>query len=206
VIIPCFEGAVVTVEPFPHIRIPQILSRTFTDEVLGWLRDEAAWSLRVESFYEQHEISLQRIDLPPCVSPLTSPAFIGAAAGALAKLFGELGGLRLADISAHRLSGGQTIKIHNDFIGDEESHRLLIQLNAGWGADHGGFLMLFGGSDPSDLRNVVPPIHGSGFAFEISPRSHHAVSSTVRGERFTVVYTFRRNGAPIGGTNRQVAQ
>ncbi|MEJ0052130.1 MAG: cyclophane-containing peptide 2OG-Fe(II) oxygenase YhhC [Methylovirgula sp.] len=193
--VPHFTQASLRTEPFPHAPVPGILTPALADRVLAWLRDEAPWKLRVESFYQQHEICLEEAALPPSLSCLSSNEFISAAEDGLARLFGETHGLVLANASAHRLSGGQTIKIHNDFIGDEESHRLLIQVNAGWKLEHGGLLMLFAGSDPSDLRDVYIPVHGSGFAFEISECSHHAVSSTVAGERFTLVYTFRRGSS-----------
>ena len=194
--VPRFAQASLRTEPFPYAPVPGILTSAFADMVLSWLRDEAPWELRIESFYEQHEICLEEAALPPSLACLASDEFISAAADGLTRLFDEPQGLVLANASAHRLSGGQTIRIHNDFIGDEESHRLLIQFNAGWRLEQGGLLMLFAGGDPSDLHGIHAPIHGSGFAFEISERSYHAVSSTVAGERFTLVYTFRR------GSNR----
>ena len=185
------EAAVVP-EPFPHLKVRRILPAWLADRALEWLRDEAPWRLRVESFYEQHEFSLHSASLPIDLEPLGSKAFASSLGDALARRFGETAGLRLVDASAHRLRDGQTIRIHNDWIGDEESHRLLIQLNAGWSAEQGGLLLLFGSDDPADLRQAVLPAHGSGFAFEIGPRSHHAVSATRSGERFTLVYTYRR--------------
>jgi len=193
--VPRFAQSSLRTEPFPHAPVPGILTPAFADKILAWLKDEAQWALRVESFYEQHEICLEEAALPPSLTCLTSAEFVSAAAVGLTHLFHEPHGLVLANASAHRLSGGQTIKIHNDFIGDEESHRLLIQINAGWTLEQGGLLMLFSGGDPSDLHSIHLPVHGSGFAFEISERSHHAVSSTVTGERFTLVYTFRRGSS-----------
>lgn len=55
--------------------------------------------------------------------------------------------------------------------------------------------MLFADDTPESVRHVVMPTHGSGFAFEISPVSYHAVSSIRSGERYTLVYTFRRREA-----------
>ena len=52
--------------------------------------------------------------------------------------------------------------------------------------------MLFADERPESVREVIVPMHASGFAFEISPRSHHAVSSIRDGERLTIVYMFRR--------------
>jgi len=68
----------------------------------------------------------------------------------------------------------------------------LIQFNAGWEVSQGGLLMLFGADTPETLQTVLLPTHGSGFAFEISAKSFHAVSSIKAGERYTLVYTFRR--------------
>jgi Rps23 Pro-64 3,4-dihydroxylase Tpa1-like proline 4-hydroxylase len=103
------------------------------------------------------------------------------------------GELVLVDVSAHKLTSGQTIRIHNDWIGGEETHRLLIQLNDGWSIENGGLLMLFGSRAPEDVRSITEPAHGSGFAFEISERSFHAVSTIKAGQRFTLVYTFRES-------------
>jgi Rps23 Pro-64 3,4-dihydroxylase Tpa1-like proline 4-hydroxylase len=104
------------------------------------------------------------------------------------------GHLALVDVSAHKLTLGQTIRIHNDAIEGEETHRVLIQLNDRWSIANGGLLMLFGSRAPEDLRSVIEPTHGSGFAFEISDRSFHAVSTINAGERFTLVFTFRDCG------------
>jgi hypothetical protein len=78
-------------------------------------------------------------------------------------------------------------------LGAEESHRLLIQINEGWEASQGGLLMLLGSAEPESVQSVLLPVHGSGFAFEISPKSFHAVSSIITGERYTLVYTFRKS-------------
>lgn len=188
---PSFDTAITTALPFPHFHVPRILEPEDADRALAWLRDRAPWSLRVESFYEQHEFSLQSTRLDPEVAALASPPFVEAIRGALVARFGVARGLDLVDISAHRLTPGQTIRVHNDFIDGEETHRLLIQLNDGWSAERGGLLMLFGDSRPESVRRIVVPTHGSGFAFEISPVSYHAVSSIRDGERYTLVYTFR---------------
>ncbi len=188
---PAFNRAKIAGTPFPHAVIQQILSHGDADAVLGWLADGAAWTLRVENFYEQHEFSLLSTDLPPVARPLVHGEFIARVADHLVETFELRARPSLVDVSAHRLTPGQTIRVHNDFIGDEETHRVLIQLNAGWSAEQGGLLMLFASEDPASVRNVILPKHGSGFAFEISPRSFHAVSTIKSGERYTLVYTFR---------------
>ncbi|MEL0254191.1 MAG: 2OG-Fe(II) oxygenase, partial [Novosphingobium sp.] len=77
------------------------------------------------------------------------------------------------------------------FLGREETHRLLVQFNRGWPFENGGLLMTFASERAEDLAEAFVPMHGSAFAFEISPRSFHAVSTIHNGERFTLVYTFR---------------
>jgi Rps23 Pro-64 3,4-dihydroxylase Tpa1-like proline 4-hydroxylase len=106
--------------------------------------------------------------------------------------FEDASGLALIDITAHRLVAGQTIRLHNDYIGHAETHRLLVHLNRGWDAAKGGLLMLFGSHRPEDVRAAIIPRHGTAFAFAISPKSFHAVSTILSGDRFTLVYTFRK--------------
>jgi len=191
--IPSFDASTTASSPFPHMHVPRILGVDDADRLLAWLRDKAPWSLRVESFYEQHEFSLQATGLDGPVPELLAPQFIDRVRSHLTEGFAVPGRLELVDVSAHRLTPGQTIRIHNDFIGDEETHRLLIQLNEGWDVERGGLLMLFSDDDPASVRQIILPAHGSGFAFEISDRSYHAVSSIKDGQRFTLVYTFKRS-------------
>ncbi|GLI97048.1 hypothetical protein Sbs19_08660 [Sphingobium sp. BS19] len=101
---------------------------------------------------------------------------------------------RLTEVTAHKLLPGQTIRIHNDHLDDGETHRILVQLNRGWSDKQGGLLMLFGSATATDVRRIVRPLHGSSFAFEISPRSFHAVSTIASGERYTLVYSFKDVG------------
>lgn len=176
--------------PFPHRRFPEIVSPAQSDAILQWLRRKAPWTLRIEDFYQQHEFSLLNTPLDG-VSWLASKELIAEVAGMLRRDFNIERELTLVDVNAHRLKPGQVIRIHNDFIEGAETHRLLIQLNSGWSAEQGGLLMLFESDQTSSLKNVILPEHGSGFAFEISPRSFHAVSEVKGGERYTLVYTFR---------------
>lgn len=94
------------------------------------------------------------------------------------------------DVTAHKLVPEQTIRLHNDFVRDGESHRLLLQLNRGWEPAQGGYLMFFAGPEPETVSKVVEPRNGSVQAFAISPRSYHAVSTVHAGARYTVVYSF----------------
>jgi Rps23 Pro-64 3,4-dihydroxylase Tpa1-like proline 4-hydroxylase len=188
---PRFEGASAAATPFPHASIPAILSSLEATAVLTWLTFGAPWCLRTESFYEQYEFSLLNAEIPDEIQCLIAPKFIEALRSFLQVSIGAPSHLELVDVCAHKLIPGQTIRLHNDFIGNEETHRVLVQLNDGWSVEHGGILMLFNSDRPEDVAGAFLPVHGSGFAFEISPRSFHAVSTIRSGERFTLVFTFR---------------
>lgn len=184
-------GTTAAITPFPHASVPAILERGDADAVLAWLEADAPWRLRVESFYEQYEFSLLTDRLPPRLDSLISASFVDQLRESIQANLHVDADLLIVDISAHKLMPAQTIRVHNDFVGDDETHRVLIQLNAGWSVANGGLLMLFGSEHAEDIRAAIMPTHGSGFIFEISRRSFHAVSTIKSGRRYTLVYTFR---------------
>ena len=179
------------VAPFPHAVAHRLLPPVLTDHVLGWFEEAAPWRLRVESFYEQYELNLHKVDLPGQLRDLVAEEMIDRLARQmLSPLTTEE--LVLVEANAHKLLTGQTIKIHNDYIGGEETHRILVQLNRSWSDEKGGLLMLFSSPDAADVARLIRPIHGSATAFEISPSSFHAVSTIRSGARYTLVYSFKR--------------
>ncbi|WP_375459852.1 cyclophane-containing peptide 2OG-Fe(II) oxygenase YhhC [uncultured Enterovirga sp.] len=176
--------------PFPHSVSGEVMRTSLAKAVLEWFETEAPWRLRSESFYEQYELNLHQAELPSSVAFLVSPEFVGElAARMLLPLTSDP--LLLVEANAHKLLPGQTIKIHNDYIDGEESHRILVQVNREWSDANGGLLMFFSGPAAGDVARVIRPLHRSGTAFEISPRSFHAVSTIHAGERYTVVYSFK---------------
>lgn len=177
-------------EPFPHTATMGLMAHDLADATLRWMETDAPWTLRVASFYEQCETHLNAETLPLGLVSLIAPATVNQLVHTMLQPLTREE-VELTEITAHKLLVGQTIRIHNDYLEGQESHRLLIQLNRGWTDCLGGLLMLFRSSRPEDLRRAVRPLHGSGFAFTISPRSFHAVSTIQGGERFTLVYSFR---------------
>jgi hypothetical protein len=188
---PILTGAEASSAPFPHVRIPAILLEEHATEALRWLHEKAPWRLRVEHFYVQEEFSLLSSKLTDGIRYLVESSFVEPISDTIRQFFKLPAKPILVDINAHRLTPGQTIRIHNDFIEREETHRLLIQLNEGWTAEQGGLLMLFSSPRPEDVHSVILPKNRSALAFEISHRSFHAVSTIKHGERYTVVYSFR---------------
>ena len=185
------EGAYLITKPFPHFITPEILPNRIVTELLNWLEGEAPWNLVEESFYEQFEFSILDVDLPGNIGKLVTSE-------SLEKLTKDVGSIfstdfaRNVDITAHKLAEGQSIRIHNDVLDDGPSHRLVIQINANRSVDHGGLLILFSSDDAADIARILKPVSNTAAGFEISSRSNHAVSKVHRGERYTLVYSFKK--------------
>jgi hypothetical protein len=176
--------------PFAHATHVAPLPAELCEAALSWMENTAPWRLRIASFYEQWELHLNPDGLPQALQPLLARDTVEALQRLMLKPFAG-GPLKLTEVTAHKLLPGQTIRVHNDHRPRGETHRLLIQLNRGWDDEHGGLLLLFGSAAADDVRRILRPIHRSAMAFEISPRSFHAVSTIQRGERYTLVYSFQ---------------
>ena len=179
----------VFIEPFPYLTAVEGLGEVNSSAFLEWLETEAPWNLVEKDFYEQYEFSLLDAPLPAHLKFLTERPFLRDLRLKVEGVFGRRLRERI-DCTAHKLVQGQTIRIHNDYIPGEETHRLLLQLNRGWRDAQGGYLMLFNSQDPSDVHRVFLPDNDSVVGFAISERSNHAVSTVHGGERFTIVFSF----------------
>ena len=176
-------------EPYPFSVVSGALCGAAEQTTLSWFEQAAPWNLTEESFYTQHEFDMRRVELPPNVARLAADSTLAALRELVAALFRRR--LRPAvDMTAHRLTTGQRIRIHDDHLENGETHRLVVQLNRGWTAGDGGYFLLFGGPSPEDLRVVLAPMSRQALLFEISHRSYHAVSRVARGERYSIVYSF----------------
>jgi Rps23 Pro-64 3,4-dihydroxylase Tpa1-like proline 4-hydroxylase len=176
-------------EPFSYAVSARAFDDGVSSDILTWLESKAPWKLVETDFYEQFEFSFLDAEVPAGLAFLRERTFIDSLATEIRKLFGVCLSGRV-DATAHRLLQGQRIRIHNDFIPEAETHRLLIQLNRGWEDGDGGFLLFFNSPDPADVHKILRPVHNSAVAFAISPDSHHAVTTVHGGERYTLVYSF----------------
>lgn len=176
-------------DPFPFSVLPEALCPEVEQATLSWFERAAPWRLTEESFYSQHEFDMRDVDLPRDVGQLADDTTTAEMRDMMSDLFRRR--LRATvDVTAHRLTKGQRIRIHDDYIEGAETHRLIVQLNRGWSVGDGGHLLLFGSGEPEDVRVVLAPVSRQALIFEISRRSHHAVSEVVRGERYSIVYSF----------------
>ena len=176
-------------EPFPFAVVQDALCDSIEQVTLSWFEQAAPWGLTEESFYSQHEFDMRDIELPSDVAQLTADSTLAAMRELTSWLFQRRLGTTV-DITAHRLTAGQRIRIHDDYLEGGETHRLIVQLNRGWAFGDGGHLLLFGGRKAEDVRVVLAPMSKQAILFEISQRSYHAVSKVVRGERYSIVYSF----------------
>lgn len=176
--------------PFPHFSAISVLNNQLEVKLYDWFQSTAEWSLVETDFYEQYEFSLLNITLPEDLKCLVEQDFLNNIENQFTKSF-NIKGFELVDVVAHKLVNSQHIGVHNDFINDEETHRLVLHINPHWKEEHGGYLLLFNSSDSKDIAKVVSPINNSAFGFEISRKSHHAVSKIYDFTRFTIVYTFK---------------
>ena len=184
----------VSSEPFRYFVSTQGFSYEASLIILKWLETDAPWKLVEAEFYEQYEFNFLDACLPPQLKFLQEKSFLADLREKVENMFQVELSDRI-DLNAHKLVPGQRIRLHNDYIPDQETHRLIIQLNRGWTDEQGGLLMFFNSSNPADIHKVILPFHNSVVGFAISRNSNHAVSTIRNGQRFSLVYSFyEKNG------------
>ena len=189
----CLDFSNLTVEnqPFPHFSSASTLLNGIVSDLFQWFEQTEEWSLTQTDFYEQYEFSFLNVELPENLQCLISKKSIAKIEEKFKEVF-NINSFELVGVTAHKLVHGQRIGIHNDFINEEETHRLVIHINPNWKEENGGFLILFSTSKAEDISKVVHPINNLAFGFEISNHSHHAVSKIYEYSRYTIVYTFKK--------------
>lgn len=176
--------------PFPHFSSTSVLKHNLEAKIYEWFQNTADWHLVETDFYEQYEFSLLNVTLPEDVACLVEKSFLDTIEHQFTQSF-KVAGFELVDVVAHKLVNSQHIGVHNDFINGEETHRMVLHINPHWLEEHGGYLLLFNSVDSKDMAKVVSPVNNSAFGFEISRKSHHAVSKIYDFTRYTIIYTFK---------------
>lgn len=176
--------------PFNHFLVTSVLKNNIDKKLHSWLESTDFWGHTETDFYTQYEFSLLEVEIPNELKILLSDNTINLIRDEFTIICNSKS-LELVGLTVHKLIDGYKIGVHNDFIGDEESHRFLIQINENWNEDKGGFLMLFNSMNSEDVSKIIAPFNNTGFGFEISPKSFHAVSTVYSFSRYTLVYTFK---------------
>ncbi len=190
--------------PFPHFSSTSVLKNGNEHVLYDWFRSNTEWNLIETDFYEQYEFSLLNVSLPNDLKFLIEENALNVIRSKFIEIF-NIKELELVDIVAHKLVNLQHIGVHNDFINGEETHRLVLHINPEWKEEHGGYLILFNSPDASDMSKIVSPINNSAFGFEISKKSHHAVSKIYNFTRYTVVYTFKNSGSESSKSSKNIS-
>ncbi len=186
-VVPDFGNSRRFQQPYRHAWIPHLFPPYANDSVLEWMERELPWKLTTTSFYQQLEFSLADVSLPGKLGFLTSGSTMSECCRWLRDNLGAPE-IEPASIVAHLLVKDHDIGLHNDFLPNGETYRLILQL----GRDvTGGKTVLFRTRSLSSVFRVINPLHGTAFAFEISECSYHAVSRVRGGHRFSIVYSFR---------------
>lgn len=185
-----FDDVIVENAPFNHFLIESVLKDGLEKKILDWLETTDNWDYTETDFYTQYEFSLLNVEIPEELQPLLSNQTIDAIKEQFKKN-SKTNSLELVGLTVHKLIDGYKMGVHNDFIGNDESYRFLIQINSGWEENNGGYLMLFNSMNSQDVAKIIIPLNNTGFGFEISPKSFHAVSTVYEFFRYTLVYTFK---------------
>jgi hypothetical protein len=187
--LPTLKQRSIETSPFRYAICVRCINPELGDALLAWFEGDAPWGLARTDFYEQCEFSCWD-NSSPLATFLTSREVLELVRAEMGEIFDRTfeDGI---DVVCHRLLPTQKIGIHNDYIAGQETHRLTIQVNRGLTDSDGGVLMLFSGNDATDVHKLLHPLSLSGFAFEISADSHHAVSQVHGGARFSVIYSLR---------------
>lgn len=178
--------------PFRHFSVAGCLDIGISDLLLAWLENGANWQPLSDEFYNFYGVNLRTTPPPASLSPLTDDAVLAKVHGQMEKLMDAELGMYIG-VAAQKMTPGCHIGVHTDFGSENQTHRLVIQLNRGWNQENGGILMMFDEESPVDIsgkHRYYLPRHRMGVGFQISARSFHAVSPIVTGERYTLCLSF----------------
>lgn len=176
--------------PYSHFQTSSAFYGNVAGKIHDWFSGDAPWLLVKTDFYEQYECSLLNVMLPSELRFLTYPASLCFVKEKMEKIFNVPLAERV-DITAHKLSNGQSIRLHNDYIGQQETHRLIVHLNPEWKDKNGGLFIICCSPKPEDIYGIMRPLNNSAIGFAISEHSHHAVSKVHGPDRYSLVYSFR---------------
>ena len=184
--------------PYPHIRLYPLLDGVLAEGMLSWLCDTEAWRRRDRSFYRHDSFAVTPDVIPPDLRAAVSPRWLKSLREVLqSHLDVKLHSFAWAE--AHRSSSQDEVGVHTDAGANEV--RVVLNLNTGWIANHGGLLLLQ--DRPVSPRHCVGylPLHNTATAFRTTAVSYHQVSHIREGQRYALLYRFPIDGPPGAETD-----
>src|ERR1700733_3372275 len=129
-----FSNAVVDESPFPHFSATAVLNIETIARLYNWFLTTTEWHFVETDFYEQYEFSLLAANLPVDLKSLVSNNSLSEMVSFFKEKF-NVKSLEVVDIVAHKLVNSQHIGVHNDYIDEEETHRMVLHVNPTWKED-----------------------------------------------------------------------
>jgi hypothetical protein len=157
-------------------------------EVVTQLQEFDAWKLHIGKFFEQWEYKFPSRSAYPVLDQLFGQG------QSIRHILEEAYDVPLSayfDIVAHKLCAGQKILVHSDNprLG-YETHRFVINANLAYQDADGGHLFICAERDPVKIFKTVRPVSNTGFSFEASDTSYHAVGRVLQADRYSIIYSF----------------
>lgn len=182
--------------PFPHVVGTFSVCDDAWDRTVGWFGGSAAWVPEDGGFHKNHVCSNLR-DLLAVGPSLVSASVVDNLAKSVEEWFGERLDPSHVALTAHRMTKGEFVAVHNDMPSNgTETHRVIIHVAAGDVV--GGDLVL--GRPGGGV--MIPPKAGALVSFPLSGHSFHRVEPVVSGTRVTLVYSFWSDAASRPPTKR----
>jgi len=177
--------------PYPHAVGSRLFMPLLADIWLAHLEGITNWRCASAGFYSVDAIGIDPGVCGPDLMALVQEPGERQLETAASELFGIP--LKLhGPLVAHRMGLDHFVGIHSDAPATgEETHRIVIFLARNPKPDHGGHFLLLDEPVLRGARRLLPLFHNSGVAFVLESGSYHAVTSVVKGERFSLILSFK---------------
>lgn len=186
-----------TQSPYSYAVLDNIFPIEKLTAFLEYLSNNSNWFLHKQNFFEVYELNLDELETSQKKQTSWDYSWVksNVVIQQLKEFLEHEFNVLLDDkcsICVNRLIQGQSIGVHNDAprIGFA-THRFVVNLNANYqDTDGGHFYVLKRTGEKTDIEKIIRPIINTGFAFESSPSSYHAVGKVKDGTRYSLIFTF----------------
>ncbi|MFC0186436.1 2OG-Fe(II) oxygenase superfamily protein [Pseudarcicella hirudinis] len=207
-----------TKQPYNYAVLDNIFPLERLSELRSFLTGFSGWFFHKQSFFEVYELNLDEYEksdgvlLKRTVPEEENISFSIPSDCSWVKDDSVINELRsfleqeflvpldsTCSICINCLVEGQSIGMHNDAprIGFA-THRFVVNLNPDYvDSDGGHFYVLKKDGEKPEIEKMIRPIINTGFAFESSPASFHAVGKVKEGSRFSLIFTYWHVGNKV---------
>ena len=177
--------------PYKSFICSDFFSELKIEYVKEFMYQISEWKFHKEAFFEQYEYKVNH----------KNELFFQEIGLEIKSLLEHEFNVELSDdfaIVFHKLTPGQRISIHNDCpILGYETHRLVLNLNDEYEDNNGGHFYICSERNSESIFKILRPIVNSGFGFEASKNSYHAIGKVLCRDRYSLVFSFYHVGNTI---------